>query len=86
MLHLSNLDVVAISIALVSLMALVITSAVANARLTRERNQWRDDALWWNAIADENREIINSLSPLQRTRDLVEQADFHEHITGKENA
>ena len=64
--YLSDLDIVAISIALVSLMALVVTSAVANARLTRERNQWRDDALWWNAIADENREIINSLSPLQR--------------------
>lgn len=51
--YLSNLDIVAITIALVSLMALVITSATANARLTRERNKWRDDALWWNAIADE---------------------------------
>lgn len=51
--YLSDLDIVAISIALVSLMALVVTSACANARLTRERNQWRDDALWWNAIADE---------------------------------
>lgn len=45
MLHLSNLDIVAISIALVSLMALVITSAVANARLTRQRDDWRYEAI-----------------------------------------
>lgn len=43
--YLSNLDMVAITIALVSLMALVITSATANARLTRERNEWRQLAL-----------------------------------------
>jgi hypothetical protein len=54
MLHLSNLDIVAISIALVSLMALVITSAVANARLTRQRDDWRYEAIrlqraWDNA-------------------------------------
>lgn len=40
--YLSELDIVAISIALVSLMALVITSAVANARLTRNLKEWRD--------------------------------------------
>ena len=39
--YMSDLDLVAISIALVSLMAVVVTSAIANARLTSERNEWR---------------------------------------------
>ena len=43
--YLSELDIVAISIALVSLMALVVTSAVANARITRQRDDWRNLAL-----------------------------------------
>lgn len=51
--YLTDLDIVAISIALVSLMALVVTSAVANARLTRERNQWRDDALFIASKVDD---------------------------------
>jgi len=68
--YLSELDIIGISIALVSLMALVLTSSVANARLTRQRDDWRDDALWHNARADEYREvvvklqdIINEMSP-----------------------
>lgn len=48
--YLSDLDIVAITIALVSLMALVITSAVANARLTRERNEWRQLALSYERV------------------------------------
>ena len=43
--YISDLEIVAISIALISLMALVITSAVANARLTRNLKSWRDLAL-----------------------------------------
>lgn len=43
--YLSTLDLVALIIALASLMALVITSAVANARLTRNLKSWRDLAL-----------------------------------------
>lgn len=43
--YLSDLDIIAISIALVSLMALVVTSAVANARITRQRDEWRNLAL-----------------------------------------
>lgn len=43
--YLSELDIVAISIALISLMALVVTSAVANARITRQRDDWRNLAL-----------------------------------------
>lgn len=43
--YLSELDIIAISIALVSLMALVVTSAVANARITRQRDEWRNLAL-----------------------------------------
>ena len=54
--YLSDLDIVAISIALVSLMALVITSSVANARLTRQRNEWRSEAL-------NLKRVVNSLAP-----------------------
>lgn len=43
--YLSELDIVATIIALASLMAIVITSAVANARLTRNLKEWRDLAL-----------------------------------------
>ena len=39
--YLSELDLVAITIALVTSIALIITSATANARLIRERNYWR---------------------------------------------
>lgn len=55
MIHLSNLDIVAISIALVSLMALVITSAVANARLTRQRDDWRYEAIRLQRAIDSTR-------------------------------
>lgn len=44
--YLSDLDIVAISLALVLLMALVITSAVANARLTHDRDYWRRWAMY----------------------------------------
>jgi len=44
--YLSDLDVIGLSIALVGLLALVITSATANARLTNERNYWRRWALY----------------------------------------
>ena len=57
--YLSDLDLVAISIALVSLMALVVTSAVANARLTRQRDEWRRDAINLQRVMD-------SLSPITR--------------------
>ena len=43
--YVSELGIIAISIALVLLMALVITSAKANARLEDERNDWRNLAL-----------------------------------------
>ena len=40
--YLSGYDIVAITIALVSAIALIITSASANARITKERNYWRN--------------------------------------------
>jgi len=43
--YLTNLDLIAVTIALVSAIGLIITSASANARLTRERNYWREEAL-----------------------------------------
>jgi len=52
--YLRELDIVAITIALVSLMALVITSAVANARLTRDRDYWRR----WAMYDDETKALI----------------------------
>lgn len=60
--YLRELDIVAITIALVSLMALVITSAVANARLTRDRDYWRrwamyDDETKALLLADDEQEV-----------------------------
>lgn len=43
--YLSGLDMLAITIALVSLLTLTITSAVANARLTQDRDSWRREAI-----------------------------------------
>lgn len=51
--YLSELDVIATTIALVSLMALVITSAVANARMTRQRDEWRSEALRFKNMLDQ---------------------------------
>ena len=42
---LSTLDLVAVAIALVTSCTLLITTALANARLTRSRDQWRADCL-----------------------------------------
>lgn len=39
--YLQATDVIAVFIALVSSVTLVITTAIANARLTRSRNDWR---------------------------------------------
>lgn len=41
--YLSTTDVIAVFIALVSSVTLVITTAIANARLTRSRDAWRRD-------------------------------------------
>lgn len=51
--YLSELDVIGITIALVSLMALVITSATANARLSRNRDYWRSEALHLSRVVEE---------------------------------
>ena len=55
--YLSELDIIGITIALVSAIALIITSASANARLTRQRNEWRDEAI-------RLQKIINDVSPI----------------------
>lgn len=57
--YLSGYDIVAITIALVGSIALIITSASANARLTRQRNEWRDEAI-------RLQNIINEVSPIVR--------------------
>ena len=56
---LSGYDIVALTIALVGSIALIITSATANARLTRQRNAWRDEAI-------RLQNIINETSPSVR--------------------
>jgi len=55
--YLSEFDIIGITIALVSAIALIITSASANARLTRQRNEWRDEAI-------RLQNIINEASPI----------------------
>jgi hypothetical protein len=57
--YMSGYDIVAITIALVSAIALIITSASANARITRQRNAWRDEAI-------RLQNIINEASPIVR--------------------
>jgi len=54
---LSEYDILAITIALIGAIALIITSATANARLTRQRNAWRDEAI-------RLQNIINEASPI----------------------
>jgi hypothetical protein len=56
---LSEYDILAITIALIGAIALIITSASANARLTRQRNAWRDEAI-------RLQNIINEASPIVR--------------------
>lgn len=53
---LSEFDIIGITIALVTSFALILTGASANARLTRQRNAWRDEAI-------RLQEVINSVSP-----------------------
>jgi hypothetical protein len=55
--YLSGYDIVALTIALVGAIALIITSASANARLTRQRNEWRDEAI-------RLQNVINEASPI----------------------
>jgi hypothetical protein len=51
--YLYPIEIVGITLALISLMALVITTAVANARLTRDRNYWRR----WAMYTDEEKAL-----------------------------
>lgn len=53
--YLTTLDLLAVTIALVVSVTLVITSAVANARLTRSRNDWRQSYLQMYSIMSDPR-------------------------------
>lgn len=46
--YLSDLDVIAVTLAIILPLTLVFTSVIANARLTRERDYWRQIALYDN--------------------------------------
>jgi biopolymer transport protein ExbB/TolQ len=54
--YLTTLDMLAVMIALVVSVTLVITTALANARLTRSRDEWRkayyDYQSWEDALND----------------------------------
>ncbi len=56
--YLSDLDVIGISIALITSVSLIITSATANARLTRSRDFWRSEAIRLERIMDEISPVI----------------------------
>lgn len=51
--YLSELDVIGLSIALITSISLIITSAVANARITAQRNDWRQEAVRLQSIIDD---------------------------------
>lgn len=44
--YLSELDIIAITIALITSFGLILLSASANARMTNERNYWRQIAMY----------------------------------------
>ena len=70
--YMSGYDIVAITIALVSAIALIITSASANARLTKDRNYWRNEAMLWNTESDELREeVVNLKKIIKSTEPIV---------------
>ena len=55
-------DLLAVIIALGSCLALIITSAIQNARLTQSRNRWRAECLEARA------EMLDALDALDRER------------------
>ena len=57
--YLSDLDVIGLSIALITSVSLIITSATANAKLTRNRDYWRSEALHLQGL-------INDMSPVKK--------------------
>lgn len=61
--YLSELDIIGLTIALVSALALIITSASANARLTRDRDFWRGEAIHLDSEVSRLNGIIDSLAP-----------------------
>jgi hypothetical protein len=53
--YLTTLDMLAVMIALVVSVTLVITTAIANARLTRSRDNWRQSYLQMSSILNDPR-------------------------------
>ena len=53
--YLTTLDLLAVMIALVVSVTLVITTAIANARITRSRDDYRKAYLQWNSIMNDPR-------------------------------
>lgn len=61
--YLTQYDVFAIIIALLGLMFLVFTTFRANARLTRDRDFWRGEAIHLDSEVSRLNGIIDSLAP-----------------------
>jgi len=61
--YLTSYDVFAIVIAILGLMFLVFTTFRANARITRDRDFWRDEAIHLDSEVSRLNGIINSLAP-----------------------
>ena len=61
--YLTQYDIFAIIIALLGLMFLVFTTFRANARITRDRDFWRDEAIHLDSEVSRLNWIINSLAP-----------------------
>ena len=60
--YLTQYDIFAIIIALAGLMFLVFTTFRANARITRDRDYWRDEAIHLDSEVSRFKGIINSLA------------------------
>jgi len=61
--YLTSYDVFAIIIAILGLMFLVFTTFRANARITRDRDFWRDEAIHLDSEVSRLNGIIDSLAP-----------------------
>jgi hypothetical protein len=71
--YLTQYDIFAIIIALLGLMFLVFTTFRANARITRDRDFWRDEAIHLDSEVSRLNLIINSLAPNLRHASFPDQ-------------
>lgn len=73
--NLTQYDIFAIIIALLGLMFLVFTTFRANARITCDRDYWRDEAIYLDSEVSRLKKIINSLAPNLRHASFPDNQD-----------